>query len=92
MGIAIAEILGCIKLKRKQLILDIKGYCRVFTPSGNQANEGKLESIFPVREKSGNLAFQSGKSQGIWHFLKQSENFDDTNFFLYFEDITFSWL
>ena len=68
MGIAIAEILGCIKLKRKQLILDIKGYCRVFTASGNQPNEGKLEGIFPVREKSksGNLAFQSGKSQGIW--------------------------
>ena len=66
MGIAIAEILGCIKLKRKQLILDIKGYCRVFTASGNQPNEGKLEGIFPVREKSGNLAFQSEKSQGIW--------------------------
>ena len=28
--------------------------CRVSTASGNQ---GKLEGIFPVREKSGNLAF-----------------------------------
>ena len=67
MGLAIAEILGCMELKRKQVILDIKGYCRVFTASGNQANQGKLEGIFPVR-----------KSQGIWHFLKQSENLDDT--------------
>ena len=30
---------------------------RVSTTSGNQGNQGKLEGIFPVREKSGNLAF-----------------------------------
>ena len=34
--------------------------------------------------------FQSGKSQGIWHFLKKIRgklgNFDDTIFFLYFDD------
>ena len=30
---------------------------RVSTASGNQGNQGKLEGTFPVREKSGNLAF-----------------------------------
>ena len=46
---------------------------RVSTASGNQ---GKLEGIFPVREKSGNLAFCK----------KKSGNFDDTIFFLYFDN------
>ena len=55
---------------------------RVSTASGNQ---GKLEGIFSVREKSGNLAF-------FKKIREKSGNFDDTIFFLYFDDIIFSWL
>ena len=50
---------------------------RVSTLSGNQGNQGKLEDIFPVREKSRNLAF----------FLKIKEKsgiFDHPIFFVYF--------
>ena len=54
---------------------------RVPKASGNQ---GKLEGIFPVREKSGNLAIfqKSGKNQGILI----------TQYFLYFDDTIFSSL
>ena len=53
--------------------------CRVPPASGNQ---GKLEGIFPVREKSGNLAFfqKSGKNQGI--LMTQY-------FFIYFNNIVY---
>ena len=44
---------------------------KVSTTSGNQ---GKLEGIFPVREKLGNLAFLK-KNQ------EKSGNFDDTIYF-----------
>ena len=39
----------------------------VATASGNQKNQVKLEGVFSVREKSGNLAFflKSGKNQEI---------------------------
>ena len=45
--------------------------CRVSTTSGNQ---GKLEGIFPVREKSGNLAIFS-------KIREKSGNFDHSIFF-----------
>ena len=47
------------------------------TTSGNLGNQGELEGIFPVREKSGNLAFL----KKIW---EKSGNFDDTIFLLIF--------
>ena len=67
-----------IKLQKSERF----GLHRVSTASGNQ---GKLEGIFPVREKSGNLAF-------FKKIREKSGNFDDTIFFLYFDDIIFSWL
>ena len=59
--------------------LVVRGTHRVSTASGNQ---GKLEGIFPVREKSGNLAFffkESGKNQGI--LMTQFFFFNDTIYF-----------
>ena len=47
---------------------------RAHTASGNQGNQGKLEGIFPVREKSGNLAFSS-------KIREKSGNFDDSIYF-----------
>ena len=41
---------------------------RVSTTSGNQ---GKLEGIFPVREKSGNLAFLGGLSLHLNHLIAE---------------------
>ena len=57
--------------------------CRISTASGNQ---GKLEGIFPLKEKSGNLAF-------FKKIRKKSGNFDDTIFFfIFWWHNIFSWL
>ena len=63
----------------EDVAMNVDCQSRAPTTSGNQGNQGKLEGIFPVREKSGNLAFSS-------KIREKSGNFDDPIFFLYFDE------
>ena len=53
--------------------------------SGVRVGAG-LPPLLEIRENWKAFFFQSGKSQGIWHFFEKSGNFDDPIFFLYFNE------